>query len=75
MFLKKNRDNLLIFKGNTCEKIIKLVATSNPLKKKNNFKIKDNILLAVKTTDIVSGGAWGRRPHTISEPTMLVSYF
>ncbi len=44
MFLEKNKDNLLIFKGNTCEKLKKLVATSNPLKTKNNFKIKDNIL-------------------------------
>jgi hypothetical protein len=26
-----------------------------------------------KTADIVSGGAWGRRPHTLSEAPLLVS--
>jgi hypothetical protein len=31
------------------------------------------VYLSVKTTDIVSGGMWGRRPHTLSEPTMLVN--
>jgi hypothetical protein len=30
-------------------------------------------LLSIKTTDIVSGGVWGRRPHTLSEPTLLVN--
>ena len=30
-------------------------------------------LLFIKTTDIVSGGVWGRRPHTFSEPTSLAS--
>ena len=29
--------------------------------------------LSVKTTDIVSGGEWERRPQTLSEPTMLVN--
>jgi hypothetical protein len=30
-------------------------------------------LLTNKTTNIVSGGAWGRRPHTADEATMLQS--
>lgn len=30
-------------------------------------------LFSNKTTDIVIGGVWGRRPHTLSEPTLLVS--
>jgi len=30
-------------------------------------------LLMVKATDIVGGGVWGRRPHTLSKPTLLVS--
>ena len=34
---------------------------------------KNLIDLSLKTTDIVSGGAWGRRPHTFSEPTLLVN--
>jgi hypothetical protein len=25
------------------------------------------VLLSIKTTDIVSGGAWGRRPHTLNQ--------
>jgi hypothetical protein len=33
----------------------------------------NSIYLSLKTTDIVSGGAWGRRPHTFSESTMLIS--
>ena len=33
------------------------------------MKGKKVILLSSKTTDIVSGGVWGRRPHTFSEPT------
>ena len=32
-----------------------------------------SVYLSLKTTDIVSGGAWGRRPHTLSEPTLLVN--
>jgi hypothetical protein len=30
-------------------------------------------LFSNKTADIVSGGVWGRRPHTLSEPALLVS--
>ncbi len=33
----------------------------------------ETVYLSVKITDIVSGGVWGRRPHTLSEPTMLVN--
>ena len=32
-----------------------------------------SIYLSLKTTDNVSGGAWGRRPHTFSASTMLIS--
>jgi hypothetical protein len=32
-------------------------------------------LLSVNTTDRVSGGVWGRRSHTTSEPTLSVSFF
>ena len=32
-------------------------------------------LFLIKTTDIVSDGAWGRRPHTFSELTLLVNKF
>jgi len=38
----------------------------------SNHKGSADLLLA-KTADIVSGGAWGRRPHTLSEPALLVS--
>jgi hypothetical protein len=38
----------------------------------NDLWIKPDLLLD-KTADIVSGGAWGRRPHTLSEPALLVS--
>ncbi len=31
-------------------------------------------LILAKSADIVGGGAWGRRPHTASESTMLMSY-
>ncbi len=34
---------------------------------------KRNTLFTDKTTDIVSGGAWGRRPHTLGEATLLLS--
>ncbi len=37
------------------------------------YQALDDFYLSLKTTDIVSGGAWGRRPHTLSEPTMLVN--
>ena len=30
-------------------------------------------LIQVKSTDIVSGGVWGRRPHSFSKPTLLAS--
>jgi hypothetical protein len=33
----------------------------------------NHFLLLDKTADNVSGGAWGRRPHTLSEPALLVS--
>ena len=32
-----------------------------------------NNLLPVKTTDEVSGGVWGQRPHTFGEATLLLS--
>lgn len=32
-----------------------------------------NVYLSVKTTDNVSGGAWGRRPHTFGASTLLIS--
>jgi hypothetical protein len=34
-----------------------------------------NSLFMDKTTDIVSGGAWGRRPHTLGEATLLLSNY
>jgi len=37
------------------------------------FCFKINIGLSVKTTDIVSGGVWGHRPHTFSKSTLLMS--
>ena len=47
---------------------------SNLVETKMDF-LSEKFLLLVKTADIVSGGAWGRRPHTLSEPALLVSYW
>ena len=55
----------------------------NPRKFYDNIREQFNLtgkpeyflyLLPVKTTDEVSGGVWGRRPHTFGETTLLLSY-
>jgi hypothetical protein len=42
--------------------------------RRNDERRISNTLFMDKTTDIVSGGAWGRRPHTFGEATWLLSY-
>ena len=43
------------------------------LNRKIGLLKSESIYLSLKTTDIVSDGAWGRKPHTFSEPTLLVN--
>jgi hypothetical protein len=52
-----------------------VIGSSMNVNDENEFPwlIEEAVLLSIKTTDIVRGGVWGRRPYTLSEPTSLVN--